>query len=80
MSKSSKIVDLEMSSDGSYSPKGIKNTKVVAKKFKDIQKEERYNKNHVITEADMFLSGIDVGLDLLDEVIPRVDRFLRLRG
>lgn len=80
MSKTkNKIVDLEISHDGSYVPKNTK-AKVKAKKSKEIQIQERYNRNHVTTEADSFLSGIDMGLDLLDNVVPRVERFLNLRG
>lgn len=30
--------------------------------------------------ADEFLSGIDLGLDFIEKVVPRVERLLRLRG
>ena len=78
MSKSSKIVDLVMDSDGAYAPK---DKKVVTKKpkFNDLRKHEKYNKYNVISEVDEFLNGVDIGLDFLESVVPRVDRFLRLK-
>jgi hypothetical protein len=75
MSKS-KIVDLEMGSDGSYSPRDIKIKSVVKHKYTD-HNRPKYVQNR---EVDEFLAGMDVGLNFLDEIVPRVDRFLRLRG
>lgn len=79
MSKSSKIVDLEICGDGSYSPKRtIKNIPAKNKNFISHKKDKP--KYLLRNDADDFLNGIDAGLDFLDEIVPRVDRFLRLRG
>jgi len=86
MSKTkSKVVDLEMSSDGSYSPKRVKERFVPSGKSRgrEVMKHSikgDKKKYLLINEVDEFLSGVDAGLDLLDTVLPRVDRFLRLRG
>jgi hypothetical protein len=32
------------------------------------------------SNANQFLSGVDMGLDLIEQVVPRVERFFRLRG
>jgi len=77
MSKSStKIVDLQKCNDGTYSTKPS-NIKAITK-----SKNHPFGKLKVTTptEADDFLGGIDAGLDFIDSVIPRVERFLRLRG
>jgi len=74
----SKIVDLEMDSDGSYSSKSTKKNKAVIKhKYTDHKNKPKYVQSR---DVDEFLSGIDMGLDFLDNVVPRVERFLKLRG
>jgi hypothetical protein len=75
----SKIVDLVPSEDGSYAPKG---SIVPAKKKKasNMSKGDNKPKYVLSKDADEFLAGIDVGLDLMDSVGLRVDRFLRMRG
>ena len=81
MGKKSKTVDLVLGEDGAYaSIKKDTNTKM-AKSNKTLkpdigEKPKCTRENH----ADEFLSGIDMGLDLIDKFIPRVERFLRLRG
>ena len=77
MSKS-KIVDLEMNSDGAYAPKTTKTKSVVKHKYTDSNSSKPKYLQH--RDVDEFLNGIDVGLDLLDTVVPRIDRFLGLRG
>jgi hypothetical protein len=79
----SKIVDLEVCEDGSYSPKDTLNIKKIdplkgiKPKEKTTKEKPKYTQSK---DVDEFLAGIDVGLDLLDEVMPRIGRFLRLRG
>lgn len=80
---STKIIDLEKDSDGEYTPKRAKD-KGVPKEYRGTglvrtpkgEKPRYMRENH----ADEFLNGIDVGLDLIEKVMPRLDRFLRLRG
>lgn len=82
MSRDKDIVELEMGEDGAYAPKGIK-----AKSKK--KEKQAYGHNHpsdakpkyfLDSSADEFLSGIDAGLDFIDKVVPRMERFLKLRG
>ena len=79
MSKS-KIVDLKMSGDGTYSTKPIttKATKAVVKSDKP-KTQEKYNKHHSNPGADEFLGGLDIGLDFVEAIKSRVDRIMRLR-
>jgi len=78
MSKQSKIVDLVVSKDGSYSPKNSKSKSVAKHKYTDSNASKpKYVQSR---EVDEFLAGMDAGLNLLDEVIPRVKRFLGLRN
>ena len=81
MDKKSKIVDLVVSEDGSYSPEGIK-TKSTKVKAVSKPKSIEHNKPKYIqsNEVDEFLAGMDVGLDLIDNILPRVNRILKLRG
>lgn len=80
MSKS-KIVDLKKCEDGSYSPKRekdkVKNLKGTGLVCTSKGEKPKYILND---EASDFLSGIDAGLDFIENVVPRVDRFLKLRG
>jgi len=76
MSKS-KIIDLEISSDGAYSSKS-NNTKDLSKAISH-KKEEKFNKYHVRTEADEFLGGLDVGLDFVEAVKIRALRIMGMR-
>lgn len=83
MSKKSKVVDLVLSEDGSYEPKRVKERtrpkEAIGKGLIRVPKDEKpkyIRENH----ADEFLSGLDMGLDLLENVMPRINRFLRLRG
>lgn len=64
---SNEIIDLEMDKDGSYAPKGKPKHKVE-------KKEE------VKSDMDNFLHGIDMGLDFIDKVVPRIKRISKLRG
>jgi hypothetical protein len=82
MSKS-KIVDLELSGDGTYSPKNTKetkvskakSTKVVIKKSQYVQNKSLYMHNH----ADEFLVGLDAGLDFVEAMKSRAIRIMGLR-
>lgn len=76
MSKS-KIVDLKMSGDGTYSAKPI-TTKAIVKSNK-AKMQEKYNKHHSNPGADEFLGGLDIGLDFVEAIKTRVDRIMRLR-
>ena len=67
-----KVVDLVVGEDGVYGTKQSKN--VPAKR--SVTKEKSKHKNH----ADDFLGGIDIGLDFVEKVVPRVERFMRLKG
>lgn len=83
MSKSrTKIVDLEMSEDGSYEPKRVRDKSIPNSKGKGLVKTPLNEKPKFIREshADEFLAGMDLGLDFIENLMPRVDRFLKLRG
>lgn len=79
---SKKVVDLVISEDGSYSPKRETNRQSPNHRGKTglihTPKDEKpkYLLGH---DADEFLAGLDVGLDLVDAVSIRVNRFLKLR-
>ena len=82
-----KIVDLELSGDGTYGTKDTLNIKkvkplkgIVARNTTRSMPKGEKPKYVLENNADHFLGGIDVGLDFLDNVIPRVERFLKLRG
>lgn len=88
MSKTkSKVVDLERCNDGTYSTKDTLNIKNV-KSLKGVVKHKKFiehghsdkQKYLLRSDADDFLSGIDLGLDFIDSVMPRIDRFMKLRG
>jgi hypothetical protein len=75
----SKIVDLEISSDGSYAPKRAKEYKPKrAKEFIHHAKEDK-PKYLLRNDADDFLNGIDIGLDFVETIGTRVNRFLGLK-
>ena len=78
-------VELEKGEDGVY----------IAKVTKEKKKSKRVGNNSsgmtygrtgdkpkyiLENNADEFLSGIDLGLDFIEKVVPRVERLLRLRG
>lgn len=75
MSKQSKIVDLEVCEDGSYSPKDIK-TKAIAKTANSKNGKHKYM---MPSGVDEFLSGVDVGLDLVESIKIRAIRMMGLR-
>jgi hypothetical protein len=72
MSKKDNIVDLVPSEDGTYTPKN--SSKAVSKEVSKPKK--KYDRR----KADDFVSGLDAGLDFIEEIGLRVDRFFRLRG
>ena len=82
MSKKSKVVDLVLNENGSYEPKRERDRTIHNSKGKGLVKAKMGEKPKYLREnhADEFLSGIDIGLGLLESVMPRIDRFLRLRG
>jgi hypothetical protein len=83
MGKKSKVVDLVLNEDGSYEPiKKNDEFQGTRCKGKGLVKTPMGEKPKYIREnhADEFLSGIDAGLDLIDKFVPRIERFLRLRG
>jgi hypothetical protein len=65
------IVDLVPSEDGTYAPKNSNNA--VSKEVKPKKKYDRH-------KADDFVSGMNAGLEFLEEIGPMVSRFLKLRG
>ena len=71
-----KIVDLELSEDGTYGTEMSK-TKAVAK-VKVVAKHIR-NKHMIPSGADEFLSGLDVGLDFVEAMKSRAMRIIGLR-
>lgn len=76
---SKKIVDLVVGEDGIYSPKDHK-TKAVTKTVRN--KEHKTNGKHkymIPSGVDEFLSGIDVGLDLVENIKVRAIRMMGLR-
>lgn len=76
MSKdNNKIVDLEMSVDGTYSPKNTNPPKSVCKK----QEPTKQNKYGLTPEADEFLGGLDAGLDFVEQMKIRAIRIIGLR-
>lgn len=74
MSNQSKIVDLEMGADGAYTPKNVK----AQKPCEPVHKKQEMK--HVTNQADEFLSGLDEGLDFVENISRRVDRMFKLRG
>lgn len=82
MAKKSKVVDLVLNEDGSYEPKRERDRSISNSKGKGLIKTPKGEKPKYIreTHADEFLNGVDVGLDLIEKIMPRIDRFLRLRG
>jgi hypothetical protein len=76
-----KIVDLQKCEDGSYSPKDNK-TKAVTKTAHKKSNGYSANGKHkymMPSGVDEFLSGMDVGLDLVDAVKIRAMRIMGLR-
>lgn len=82
MSKS-KIVDLVVSDDGTYSPKFHSKkpitkaiTKLPKSKQQEFQAKTKYNRS---AGADEFLSGLDAGLDFVEAIKSRALRVIGLR-
>jgi hypothetical protein len=83
MSKKSKVVDLVLNEDGEFEPiRESDKFQGSRGKGKGLIKTPMWEKPKYIREnqADEFLSGIDTGLDLIERFVPRLERFLRLRG
>lgn len=81
MGKKSKTVELVLGPDGTYGEK--RSNKAVTKQVgyaKRIGDTRILGRVAVENHADEFLSGIDSGLDLIEKFVPRLERFLRLRG
>jgi hypothetical protein len=85
MGKKSKVIDLVVGEDGQYEavrkPDKVQDSKSHSKgrgliKTPIGDKPKYVRENH----ADEFLSGLDTGLDLIEKFVPRLERFLRLRG
>lgn len=75
--KNSKVIDLELSEDGEYVESGRdkkEKTRSIAK-LKQSQKIKPRRDN-----SDTFFGGLDLGLDLIEKTVPRIERFLKLRG
>ena len=79
MPKQSKIVDLEVCEDGSYSSKGTKAKAVVKSAHSKGHKTNGKHKYMISSGVDEFLSGIDVGLDLVENIKVRAIRMMGLR-
>jgi hypothetical protein len=76
-----KIIDLVVEEDGTYSPKTDKTkavTKAVHKKSNGYSANGKH-KYMMPSGVDEFLSGMDVGLDLVDAVKIRAMRIMGLR-
>jgi hypothetical protein len=65
------IVDLVPSEDGTYAPKNSS---------KEVSKEVKPKKKYDRRKADDLVSGLNAGLEFLEEIGPIVSRFLKLRG
>lgn len=63
-----KVVDLEMSSDGTYAPKEKHPSKNV---------HHKTNKVKGMSGADEFLGGLDGGLDFVEAIKMRVERMIK---
>lgn len=85
MNNKSKIVDLVMGEDGTYSEKGVSPSKPIKKYPKKVIGNSRTankfktNKDTVPANVDEFFRGLDSGLDLIEGVSSRVVRFMGLR-
>lgn len=88
MSNKSKIVDLVMGKDGTYSEKNTEPSKPhkSVKKYPSnvigsSRKAENFKKNKdtLPPNVDEFFSGLDSGLDLIENIHSRVGRFMGLR-
>lgn len=72
-----KIIDLEISTDGTYyTQKSIKPHKS-PKPPKIVHNKQEIKQ--VNSQADEFLGGLDVGLDFVESIGIRVNRILNLR-
>lgn len=71
---SKKTVNLKKGEDGVYRPEGKEsdNENERVPKYKD---GKEFNESYV----DDFLSGVDIGLDFIDKVVPRLERIAKLR-
>lgn len=82
MSKKSKIVDLVMGEDGTYSEKGTgpstrkKSSHIGGKKIAEAFKSK---KDTEPPNVDEFFSGVDSGLNFVENVNRRLNRFMGLR-
>lgn len=75
----SKIVDLVASEDGSYDTKGTKTRAVVKVSHHKEKTAKEKHKYMMPSGVDEFLSGVDVGLDLVESIKIRAIRMLNLR-
>jgi hypothetical protein len=69
-----KIVDLELSEDGTYGQKVYKATK----SSKTVYKKQEVKR--IQSGADEFLGGLDVGIDFVESIRSRALRIMNLRG
>lgn len=78
MGKSSKVIDLVASEDGTFEPKQTKgsNNTAIAKTHKH---KENKHRGTGTAPADEFLAGIDAGLDFVDAVKIRALRIMGMR-
>jgi hypoxanthine-guanine phosphoribosyltransferase len=74
-----KIIDLQKCEDGTYSPNSSKSKSVVMSAKKKEEKPKTKPKYVMNENADEFLAGLDVGLDLVESIKSRAIRILGLR-
>lgn len=86
MSSKTKVVDLVMGEDGTYSERGTSSSKSKPKKYPkhvigSTKGAEAFknNKDTVPADMDEFFKGIDSGLDFVEGIRSRVGRFMDLR-
>lgn len=85
MSSKSKIIDLEMGEDGTYSEKSVLPSKPIKKYPKKvignstIAKNFKKKKDTVPANVDEFFNGLDCGLSFVEELSSRVNRIMNLR-
>lgn len=78
---SKKVVDLVVGEDGSYAPKRVYDRSKPNNTTGIVRPPKGEKPKYIMSnDADEFLAGIDVGLDLVEAVGIRVNRFLKLRG
>lgn len=83
--KQTEVVDLEMDGNGEYVSKHTLNIEKVKPlrgiaKRNEVKPKKQKPIRHNPEISDTFLGGVDLGMDFIEKIVPRVERFLKLRG